>query len=129
MILGAGGAARAVVYALAHAGVAHIQIANRGADRAVALALDLGGMSARAIPWEERGEAVGEAGLIVNTTSLGMRGQLPLALDLAAAAPATIVYDLVYNPLETALLQRGQGARPPYYRWAWDAYPSSACRV
>lgn len=104
LVLGAGGAARAVVYALSRAGASHILIANRGAARAAALALDLGGKAARAIAWDERIEAVRAAGLIVNTTSLGMRGQPPLHLTLDRAAPDTIVYDLVYNPLETPLL-------------------------
>ncbi|MFZ1990893.1 MAG: shikimate dehydrogenase [Alphaproteobacteria bacterium] len=111
LVLGAGGAARAVVYALAQSGVSRILIANRSAERAMALALDLGGKSATAIPWDERSEAVREASLIINTTSPGMRGQPALGIHLSAAAQGTIVYDLVYNPLETPLLHaaRKQG--------------------
>ena len=104
LVLGAGGAARAVIYALVQESVAHIHIANRSAERAAALALDLGGTSARVVPWDDRGDSVAEAGLIINTTSLGMRGHAALSLDLSTAR-AAIVYDLVYNPLETALLK------------------------
>jgi shikimate dehydrogenase len=113
LILGAGGAARAVVHGLAAHGVERILIVNRSPERAVELALLFGnGVSAQ--PWAAAAALVGESDLIVNTTSLGMRGQPPLAIDLSALRPGTIVDDIVYVPLETPLLAeaRGRGGVP-----------------
>ena len=99
VVLGAGGAARAVVDALAEAGVPEIRIVNRTAARAEALAAAV--PTARAIPWPG---GLGGAGLLVNTTSLGMVGQPPLDLELAPLDPSAVVMDIVYAPLETPLL-------------------------
>ncbi len=103
LLLGAGGAARAIGHALAARGVTRLLIANRTTDRAAALA-DAVGAGAQAVDWDTRDAALGEADLVVNTTALGMKGQPPLDLDLAAARTGTLVSDIVYVPLETPLL-------------------------
>lgn len=103
LVLGAGGAARAVTYALAGRGIGRIVLVNRGAERAAALAALFPG-TVEARPWRDIPALVGESELIVNTTSLGMRGQPPLDIDLSALRPGTIVDDIVYVPLETPLL-------------------------
>ena len=103
-VLGAGGAARAVVDALVAAGAAEIRIVNRSPERAAALAAAAGG-AVRSLPWEERGTALEECGLLVNTTQLGQVGKPALDLDLGRLPADAVVYDLVYAPLETALLQ------------------------
>jgi shikimate dehydrogenase len=99
VLLGAGGAARAIAAALLDAGCPLVTLVNRSRDRAEALARDLGGAVAvsEAPPLED-------AALLVNTTSLGMQGQPPLAIDLAPLPEAAIVADIVYVPLETPLL-------------------------
>ena len=107
VVLGAGGAARAVVAALIEAGSVEIRLVNRTRDRAECLARDLAVAAAPRISvwgWEARDEALHEAGLLVNTTSLGMTGEPELAIDLARLPPTAIVADIVYVPLETALL-------------------------
>ena len=106
LVLGAGGAARAVVDALVREGAA-VRIANRTARRAEALASELGG---EALSWEEAGEAVAEARLVVNTTSLGMTGAAPMALPLGGLRPGMAVMDLVYAPLRTPLLAAAEAA-------------------
>jgi shikimate dehydrogenase len=103
LVLGAGGAARAVITGLAARGVVRIMLVNRSPSRAQDLAALFPGRVA-AHPWSDCAALVGASGLIVNTTSLGMRGQPPLELDLSALRPGTIVDDIVYVPLETALL-------------------------
>jgi shikimate dehydrogenase len=110
VVLGAGGAARAVCVALQDAGVPEIRIANRTPERATQLASELG-KPLRAIPWDRRGE-LGGVGLLVNTTVLGMTGQAALDIDLTRLAPGTVVNDIVYSPLDTALLKaaRARGA-------------------
>ena len=102
-VLGAGGAARAVVAALADDGIAEIRLVNRTMSRAASLAKDLGGPVVP-IDWAKRADALDGADLLVNTTVLGMRGQDPLDIDLAALPAAAIVADIVYAPLETDLL-------------------------
>jgi shikimate dehydrogenase len=103
LVIGAGGAARAVAYALKGRGLPRIIIVNRDPARAAELVAAFGA-PLEALDWSARSACVGEAGLIVNTTSLGMKGQPPLDLDLAALRPGTIVDDIVYVPLKTALL-------------------------
>ena len=107
LVLGAGGAAKAVAHGLAGRGLERIVIVNRGPERAIELAAAVG-PAAEARPLAEAAGLVGESGLIVNTTSLGMRGQPPLELDLAALVPGSIVYDIVYVPLETQLLAQAR---------------------
>ena len=103
VVLGAGGAARAVTVALADAGVPELRIVNRTARRAWQLAEALGA-GVCVVGWDERSEALAGAGLLVNTTTLGMEGQPPLELDLADLPRAALVTDIIYTPLETPLL-------------------------
>jgi shikimate dehydrogenase len=101
LILGAGGAARAVAAALLDTGVP-VTIANRTADHAAALARDLPNL--RVISWQHRDDALADQALLVNATSLGMQGHPPVDLDLTRAAPTLAVADIVYVPLQTPLL-------------------------
>ena len=103
VVLGAGGAARAVVASLADAAVPEIRICNRTYSRAESLAATLGGPCVP-IRWNERNAALQGAGLLVNTTSLGMTGQPLLELELGALPAQAVVNDIVYVPVETPLL-------------------------
>lgn len=112
IVLGAGGAARAVVYALRRAGVAEIVVCNRTADRAEKLVRDLGTVGASAggstigsAAWAARERLVREAALVVNTTVLGMAGQEKLTLDVAGLPAGAAVCDIVYKPVITDLLR------------------------
>ncbi|UEM24154.1 shikimate dehydrogenase [Skermanella mucosa] len=104
VVLGAGGAARAILVALADAGAPEIRLLNRTRGRAETLASELGG-PIRVLPWEERAFALAEAALVVNTTTQGMGGQPALDLDLDRLPPAALVTDIVYTPLHTPLLK------------------------
>ena len=112
VVIGAGGAARAVVAALTDAGLPEIILANRGRERAEALASDLGG-PVRVVDWAERADILDGAALLVNTTTLGMTGQSSLDLDLAALPTTSVVNDIVYVPLETDLLARARARGNP----------------
>jgi shikimate dehydrogenase len=105
VVLGAGGAARAVVDALHQAGVTEIRVINRTPAKAERLAGDLG-LNLRVYTWGQASLALVGAGLLVNTTSLGMTGQPELRLDLDGLPLDAVVFDIVYKPLETALLKR-----------------------
>jgi shikimate dehydrogenase len=107
LILGAGGAARAVAVALLDAGATELRLSNRTAARAEALAEELG-ERVTAVAWEARGAGLEDLALLVNTTSLGMAGQPPLDLDLDALSASALVTDIVYAPLETGLLARAR---------------------
>lgn len=108
VILGAGGAARGICVSLLEVGVPRLVIVNRTLDRAQALAesLDPGRIGAAA--WSALPDLLPEAGLLVNTTSLGMAGQPPLEIDLAPLPLSAAVTDIVYAPLMTALLRQAQ---------------------
>ena len=110
LVLGAGGAARAVVFGLLERGIGRIFLVNRTAERAAALRTQFGDrvMLAR---WSDLDGLMAEAGLLVNTTSLGMTGQPSLAIDLARLPAGAVVSDLVYAPLETALLAAARSRR------------------
>ena len=110
VVLGAGGAARAVVYALKSAGVPEIRVVNRSVARTERLASDIGNPVV-AGPWAA--EVLADANLLVNTTSLGMTGQPPLEFDLLSLPPAAAVADIVYQPLRTDLLLRTSAAGHP----------------
>lgn len=116
VVLGAGGAARAVVASLVDAGVPELRLVNRTRQSAVELGIALTPDDGRRIvigSWNERAELLADATLLVNTTSLGMKGQPALDIDLAPLPRAAVVYDIVYVPLETALLAtaRARGNR------------------
>jgi shikimate dehydrogenase len=113
VVLGAGGAARAVLHGLIGAGALKILLANRSRERADSLAKTFG-PTIEALGWNEREQALAGCGLLVNTTSLGMRGQPRLDIDLAALPQDAVVADIVYTPLDTQLLaaarERGNAA-------------------
>jgi len=112
LVLGAGGSSRAVIVGLLERGIARVYLANRTEERAQALA-DQFGSRINPVAWNEIGKVLPQADLLVNTTSLGMQGQPALELDVALLPSHAIVADLVYAPLETALLKaaRGRGLR------------------
>jgi shikimate dehydrogenase len=131
VVLGAGGAARAICFALLEAGVPEVRVANRTIERSKVLA-DINGRKLRPVAWEDRSEILADIGLLVNTTSLGMTGQPPLEIALDAMPSDSVVNDIVYVPLETPLLANakkrdlrtvdGLGmllhqARPGFSRW------------
>jgi len=104
LVLGAGGAARAVIAALIDAGTPEIRLANRTRERADELMTHFGG-PLTIVGWEERNAAMAGAGTLVNTTTLGMIGNPPLNVHLSELNDAAVVNDIVYAPLETPLLK------------------------
>jgi shikimate dehydrogenase len=107
VVLGAGGASRAVLFGLIERGVKRVHLANRTMERAGALA-DQFGASVLPVAWNAIGELLPRAGLLVNTTSLGMHGQPALELDVGRLPSDAVVADLVYVPLETPLLAQAR---------------------
>jgi len=103
MVLGAGGAARAILYGLLAAGVPRILLANRTKTKAEALARVFG-PQIEVIDWDERTAKLSACGLLINSTSLGMTGQSPLDIEISALPGSAIVADIVYTPLLTPLL-------------------------
>lgn len=132
VVIGAGGAARAVVAALLDAGVTELRLVNRTRESAEDIARSFSDNAIRVEPWIGRNNALKGAGLLVNTTTLGMNGQPPLDIDVAALPGDACVFDCVYVPLKTPLLAaaRARGlmavdglgmlihqARPGFARW------------
>ncbi len=131
LVLGAGGAARAIVVALLDEGVPELRICNRTTEKAQAFA-DAFGDRVKVIPWSERNAAMAGVSLLVNTTTQGMHGQAALDVDLHDLPPHAMVSDAIYIPLETPLLAaarlkghrtvNGLGmllnqARPAFHAW------------
>ena len=123
LVLGAGGAARAIVVALLDEGVPELRICNRTQERAEALAV---------VPWAERNAAMAGVRLLVNATTQGMHGQPPLEVKLDELPPQAVVSDAIYIPLETPLLAQARArghltvnglgmllnqARPAFHAW------------
>lgn len=104
LVLGAGGAARAVIAGLLDRGIPRVLVANRSPERAEALVARFG-PAVEAIGWGAVPLTLSEADLLVQTTSLGMQGQLPLDLPLDGLPRHAVVADIVYVPLETELLK------------------------
>ena len=104
MVLGAGGASLAVVNAILEQGAAEVAVANRTLEKAELLGHRFG---KRVLPlaWNEATDQLGECSLLVNTTSLGMKGQPALEFDLARLPGDAVVTDIVYTPLRTRLLE------------------------
>jgi shikimate dehydrogenase len=113
VVLGAGGGARAVCYALMQDGAKQIRLANRSFERAQRLADEfrVAGVALDALPWEQRHDALEGAATVVNTTSQGMAGQPALDIELDALPKTALAADIIYVPLETPFLaaarQRG----------------------
>ena len=103
LVLGAGGAARAVCAGLLGCGVERLVLCNRRRDRAETLAAAFGA-AVHVVPWEDRSGAIMDAALLVNATTLGMVGQPNLEIELDGLPSSTVVTDLVYRPLRTDLL-------------------------
>jgi shikimate dehydrogenase len=131
VVLGAGGAAHGIVYALIEQKCPEIRLTNRTLERAQELAKKFG-PKIKVFPWEERSQILEGAHLLVNTTSLGLTGQSPLDLDLSYLDPKTIVNDIIYAPLYTKLLRQAEShgnhvvngigmlvhqGRPAFKRW------------
>ncbi len=109
VVFGAGGASRAILSALADAGVPEIILTNRTRARADHLK-DEFGQRITVVDWVQAGNVIENAELVVNTTSLGMQGQPELRVPLDGLQPGTVVTDLVYTPLKTGLLQQAEQA-------------------
>lgn len=135
-VLGAGGAARAILVALIDAGAKEIRLLNRTKDKADELAHEFAPVVS-AYPWENRNESLENCAMLINTTSLGMHGQAPLEINLDKLPKTAFVSDAIYAPLETPLLAqaKAQGnltvnglgmllhqARPAFHAW-FDLMP------
>ncbi len=107
LVLGAGGASRAIVSALLDDGAPEVRLANRTRHKAEILK-DQFGAKVTVVDWNKASDATDGAATIVNTTSLGMDGQPPLKIRLNAAPATALVTDIVYTPVMTELLQHAQ---------------------
>lgn len=131
VVLGAGGAARAVLVALHQAGASQIRLLNRTREKAEALAVAFGA-PITVVDWSDRNAALAGAATLINTSSLGMSGQPPLELTLDDLPGTALINDIVYAPLQTDLLAAGQArgnptvdglgmllhqARPAFHAW------------
>ena len=109
VVFGAGGASRAIIAALSQAGAPLIRVTNRTRARSDALK-DHFGAKIEVVDWVQAGNVLGDASLLVNTTSLGMQGKSALRVPLDGLRPETVVTDIVYTPLETELLRTAKAA-------------------
>ncbi|ABS67074.1 shikimate 5-dehydrogenase [Xanthobacter versatilis] len=103
LVLGAGGASRAIVHAMVERGFERIVLANRTLERAEAIAVAFG-KTVVPLAFDKAGEVMADADILVNCTSLGMKGAAALTVDLSRLRPEAVVSDIVYVPLLTPLL-------------------------
>jgi shikimate dehydrogenase len=130
-ILGAGGAARALIVALLERGASEIRLINRTFEKAERLAKEFGA-AIKPIAWSQRDDAIGDVVLLTNATNQGMTGNPPLEISLAKLSSKTLVSDLIYVPPETAFLRAAKArgnvtinglgmllhqARPAFQAW------------
>lgn len=108
LVIGAGGASRAVLGALLALGVPEICLINRTDSKAVDLAEQVNVPSLYALPWAQRQEAVSRADIIVNASAAGMSGKPKLNISLENGRPGSIVYDLIYTPRQTDLMAQAE---------------------
>ena len=108
LVIGAGGAAPAVLFALRDRGIKNIVLSNRTRDKAARLAKKFEGV--KVIDWEDKNKAATQSGLIINATSLGMDGFPPLALAPQAYHGSAAYLDIIYKPAETEFLRQAQAA-------------------
>ncbi len=108
-LIGAGGAARAIIISLIESGVQEIRLFNRTYDRAKKLAKHVDG-PIKVLKWDDLERGIIGSNLLVNTTSLGMRGMPPLCIELSSFSSELIVADIVYSPLRTPLLRQASNA-------------------
>jgi shikimate dehydrogenase len=104
VVLGAGGASLAVVNAILEKGAAEVVVLNRSREKAEQLR-DRFGPRVKPVDWNHRADQISDCSLLVNTTSLGMKGQPNLDIDLTLLDPSAVVTDIVYTPLRTKLLE------------------------
>ena len=109
VLLGAGGAARAIIVALADAGVTEILLTNRTRTKADALRAEFG-TRIRVVDWVQAGNILEGAATVINSTSLGMTGNAALRIPLDGLTKGTLVTDIVYSPLRTRLLEEAETA-------------------
>lgn len=112
VVLGAGGAARSIAYGLKERGIEKISIVNRSRERAEQLAKEIK-IESDIADFHQAALLLPSADLLVNTTSLGMKGQPPLEIDLADLKKGAAVSDIVYVPLETELLRKARARGHP----------------
>jgi shikimate dehydrogenase len=112
LVLGGGGAARAVLLSLAERGAREIRLANRSLDKALALQQEFGA-PIKVLPWDQRHDALDDVALLVNTTNQGMHGQPALELSLERLPRQALVSDVIYIPLETPLLAAARARGNP----------------
>ena len=113
-VIGAGGAARAVLYALLKMGCQKVVITNRTRSRAEELAQHFADMGVvEVVDWDQKDAALEGMNLVVNTSTLGMNGQPELEIDLSALGAKALVNDIVYAPLKTRLLQQAEASDRP----------------
>ncbi len=114
VVLGAGGAARAIIHGLLKEGVLEILLTNRTREKAEALRDIPGASNMMIMDWDDRNDILREANLLVNTTALGMAGQEKLDIDLKALPRTALVNDIVYAPLMTPLLAQAKNKGNPF---------------
>lgn len=107
VVIGAGGASRAILYSLINYGIKEIRLSNR-TDKKSEVLKKYFGSAVKVIPWNEKKRSLNDCGLLINTTNQGMLGTDPLNMDISQLPKEAIVIDLIYNPIDTDLIKRAK---------------------